>query len=215
MYSLIRKDFIIQKKNLKLSILLIIFFSFSFSSIGTTGLIYSIFAVSYFLASGASAVEDKNNSDMMLVSLPIKKQKIVLSKYFSAYVFLAFTIFITYIIVAVERLMNLPFNVFSFTIEAIVLAIAGVTFLFAIIFPLIFKFGYLKAKTFSNILMLSIVFGTATLINKLPYSWQQKLLQLSSGLSELEKIGVIMIPLFIIFIISYFISLTFYRKREF
>lgn len=106
MYLLIKKDFLIQKRNLKLSILLALFFSVSFSSIGTAGLIYSIYAVSYFLASGASALEDKNNSDMMLVSLPIKKQKIVLSKYISVYVFAAYAIIVTYLIVLIERLLN-------------------------------------------------------------------------------------------------------------
>ena len=219
MYHLIKKDFIIQKRNLKLSILLLLFFSISFSSIGTAGLIYSIYAVSYFLASGASAIEDKNNSDMMLVSLPIRKQKIVLSKYISVYIFATYAILVTYIIVFIERLFKLPFNVFSFTLEAIVLAVAGVTLLCSIAFPLIFKFGYLKAKMFNNILMLTLVFGTAALTNKLflniHYTGQQNLLQFFGGLSELEIIGLIMIPFLVIFIFSYFLSLIFYKNREF
>lgn len=219
MYHLIKKDLIIQKRNLKLSILLLLFFSLSFSSIGTAGLIYSIYAVSYFLASGASALEDKNNSDMMLVSLPIKKHKIVLSKYISVYVFATYAILVTYVIVLIERLFKLPFTVFPFTLEAIVLAVAGVTLLCSIAFPLIFKVGYLKAKMFNNILMLTLVFGTAALSDKLDFNihftWQQQVLQFFGELSELEIIGIIMIPILIIFIFSYFISLIFYKNREF
>ncbi|WP_026678621.1 ABC-2 transporter permease [Fictibacillus gelatini] len=219
MYHLIKKDFLIQKRNLKLSILLLLFFSVSFSSIGTTGLIYSICAVSYFLALGASALEEKNNSDMMLVSLPINKQKIVLSKYISVYVFTAYSILVIYGIVLMERLLKLPFNVLPFTIEAIVLAIAGVTFLCSIALPLIFKVGYLKAKMFNNILLFLLVFGTAALADNLVltihFTWQQKALQFFSKLSEIEMLGLIMIPLLIIFIFSYFLSLLFYKKREF
>lgn len=72
---------------------------------------------------------------------------------------------------------------------------------------------------FNNILMLTLVFGTAALSDKLDFNihftWQQKVLQFFGELSELEMIALIMIPLLIVFIFSYFLSLIFYKNREF
>ncbi|GIN92692.1 hypothetical protein J22TS1_37430 [Siminovitchia terrae] len=90
MYHLIKKDILMQKRALKLSILLMIFFSFTLSNLGAAGLTIGILAITYQLVLGASALEDKNNSDIILISLPIKRTTIVLSKYVSIYIYAAY-----------------------------------------------------------------------------------------------------------------------------
>lgn len=55
---------------------------FILSQIGPYGLVVNILAVTYMLVLGASAVEDKNNSDIMLVSLPIKKIRLCFQNIF-------------------------------------------------------------------------------------------------------------------------------------
>jgi ABC-2 type transport system permease protein len=219
MYHLIKKDFLLQKKNLKLSILIAFFFSVSFSSIGAAGLTYSIYAVSYLLALGASALEEKNNSDIFLVSLPIKKNNIVLSKYVSVYVFTAYSILLFYIIVLIEQILKLPFTIFHFTFNSTIMAVTGISILCSIAYPLIFKFGYLKAKMIITILFLSLIFGTATFTEKLVFNnhfaWSRKLLEFFKNTSIAELTFILLVPLTLILLISYRLSLTFYQSREF
>jgi len=201
-----------QKRTLKLSFLLIIFFTISLSKIGPAGLTISILAVSYMLVLGASALEDKNNSDVMLVSLPIKKKTIVLSKYVSVYVFAAYAILVNYLINLIVNLFHLPIKVLPFTLDGIYGAFVAVTLFCSISFPLIFKLGYLRSKMTNFILFFIIVFGGTTLVDKIA---QDDLMEFLSEISDIEMMTLIMIPLIILCILSYFLSLTFYRNREF
>lgn len=219
MYQLIKKDIILQKKNLVIYLLLILFFSFWMSSIGSTGLTYSIFAVSYLLAVNATAFEEKNNSDIILLSLPIRKQKIVLAKYISVYVYIAIATLANFSIYILTNLLSIPFQVLPFTFEGIILASVGVTLLCSITFPLVFKLGYNQSKMFNNVLFFLTVFVAALMTDKLILSihfpFQRQLLQFFSKRTELEIIILLLVPVLFLFIISFFSSLRFYKRREF
>lgn len=104
MYHLIKKDFLIQKRQVMLTLLLLVFFSFSLSPMGAAGLSVSILAITYMLVFGAGQLEDKNNGDVMLISLPIRRHTIVLSKYVSVYVFAAYALLVNLVIHAVADL---------------------------------------------------------------------------------------------------------------
>ncbi|MDG3086622.1 ABC-2 transporter permease [Vibrio hannami] len=126
MFHLIKKDILMQKA-LKLSILLMVFFTFTLANIGQVGFLVSVLAVTYQLALGASSLEDKNNSDKILISLPIRKSTIVLSKYASIYVYAAFAILIYYVVYLVNKLVNAPLDI-SFNLTGILGAAVTVTF---------------------------------------------------------------------------------------
>ncbi|MFC0418229.1 ABC-2 transporter permease [Cytobacillus solani] len=111
MYHLIKKDILMQKRALKLSVLLIIFFTITLSNIGPAGLTVGVLAITYQLVLGASALEDKNNSDIILISLPIKRATIVLSKYVSIYIYAAYAAIGFYLIYFIVNLLNLPLDI--------------------------------------------------------------------------------------------------------
>ncbi|MDQ0214019.1 ABC-type transport system involved in multi-copper enzyme maturation permease subunit [Oikeobacillus pervagus] len=218
MYHLIKKDILMQKKAIKLSVLLIIFFTFTLSNIGPAGLTIGVLAITYQLALGASALEDKNNSDIILMSLPIKRTIIVLSKYVSIYIYAAYAILGFYLVNLIINLLNLrPDIPFNFT--GLIGAIIAVTLFCSISFPLIFKYGFIKAKMANLIIFFVFVFGGTGLVsylsenNKLMLS-QDIMTFLSNG-SDIVILIISMVLLLLILICSYFISLTFYRKREF
>ncbi|MED5099554.1 ABC-2 transporter permease [Niallia circulans] len=217
MYHLIKKDILIQKRSIALSLLLICFFSVSLSSLGEVGLMVGILAITYQLLLGASALEDKNNSDKVLISLPIKLSTIVLSKYLSIYVYAAFAAIGFYLIHVLVKLFHIPLDVpFSY-----IILIGGaimVTICFSISLPMIFKFGYLKAKMANFILLFVIVFGTTGIMKyfaKLDNQFIQETMIRLSTLSKAELGLILLIPLIILLVISYFISLSYYSKREF
>lgn len=218
MYHLIKKDFLLQKKSLLIAVLLTIFFSFSFSEMGSAGLTLSVLAITYMLVLGASAIEDKTNSDKFLVSLPITRGKIVLAKYLSVYVFAAFAILLNGLInFILENFLRLPQGTIPLTADGILGSVVAVTLLCVISFPLIFKLGYIKSKTINFVLFFIVMFGGSSFIHKLSQTglFSENNLKLVAESSRFAITAVILAATFIILLISCLVSLTFYKNREF
>ncbi|HHW37972.1 MAG TPA: ABC-2 transporter permease [Bacillales bacterium] len=215
MYYLIKKDILIQKKNLLMSCILMIFFVVTLSNIGIAGLSISILAISYTLALGASQIEDKNKSDLMLVSLPIKKSKIVLSKYISIYVFVLYAILVNFIISVLIKLFHIPLKFEWFTLNGLFVAIILITIFTSISMPLIFKWGYTKAKVPNYIIFFLFVIGATSVISNMNYYSTTRMFEFIGQRSNPEMALLILIPLLLIITISYLLSLTFYSNREF
>jgi hypothetical protein len=209
MYHLIKKDFLMQKRYLKLSLLVALFFAAVLASLGPLGLSLSIFVISYMLVLGASAQEDKTHGDMLLASLPIKKTTIVLSKYVSVYVFAAYAILVNLGFMWLIRLLHLPIQVLPFALDGLYWALVAVTLFSSISFPLIFKWGYLKAKMANFILMFAFVLGGTTLLDRLSQS------SFLNDRTEAEWLVGSVILLIILLVLSCMLSITFYKKREF
>lgn len=218
MYPLIKKDILIQKKVVTLAIFMMFFFAVTLSSMGPGATIVGILTVTYMFVLGASAIEDKNKSDIILVSLPIKKQTIVLAKYLSVYVFATYAILLYAIIYFGVQLLHIPLEM-SLTQSGIISTLFIITVFFAISFPLIFKYGYLKAKTPNLILFFILVFGGTALVNNLDQlsSWTfiQNTVTFLSERTETQLLLLLLPIAFVILVISYFISLRFYQEREF
>jgi len=211
-YHLIKKDWLVQKRSVMLSLLLMLFFTVSFSSVGPVGLSISIVTISYMLALGASAMEEKNNNDITLISLPIKKLTIVLSKYMSIYVFAAYAILINFIISVLVNLLHISEYSYPFTLNGVLGGIAGSTLFFSITLPLVFKYGYLKSKIASYLLFFGIIFGGAAILSTLDLD---KWVTFINGIPQFATIGIVAIALIILYVVSIMLSLRLYRNREF
>ncbi|MDI3411967.1 ABC-2 transporter permease [Bacillus sonorensis] len=200
-----------------MSILLMVFFTFTLANIGQVGFLVSVLAVTYQLALGASSLEDKNNSDKILISLPIRKSTIVLSKYASIYVYAAFAILIYYVVYLVIKLVNAPLDI-SFNLTGILGAAVTVTLFCSISFPLIFKYGYLKSRMANMVIFFVFIFGGSGLfkfLNQGSASWNQSIIAFLQNATETGAIALLICVLLLILILSYTVSLHFYQKREF
>lgn len=209
MFHLIKKDILIQKKTVLLALLYLIIFTVFISQNELIGLTASVFAVSYMLVMGACALEDKNNSDMMLISLPIKKWLIVLSKYVSLYGYAACSLLICYLLYVIAEVVHLPIKIHPVTADGVLIIFFIITLMGAIYFPLIFKFGYIKSKM-ANFILFFVLFSFCmslteeTSVNQLIQQWSNNTIMIFAFLA-----------LSIILAISYSISLVFYKNREF
>ncbi|MFC0418228.1 ABC-2 transporter permease [Cytobacillus solani] len=109
--------------------------------------------------------------------------------------------------------------IFHFNFSGLIGAIITVTLFCSISFPLIFKYGFLKSKMANLIIFFVFVFGGTGLVsylsknNKLMLS--QDIVTFISNSSDIELLLILAVPLVLILICSYYISLAFYRKREF
>jgi hypothetical protein len=207
---LIKKDILIQKKSFLLALALMFMFSFTLGPTGTAGLAVIITSVTYMLMFGAGAQEDKSNGDRLLASLPIRKETIVLAKYLSVFVYAAYAVLGSGVIHLALNALRLSEYSISFTATGVIGGITAVVLMSSITFPLAFKSGYLKSRLPSFILLFGFAFGGTILFKALPEDMGPNLFL---RFSEIEWLAAVL-PL-AVYVSSYFLSLYFYRIREF
>ena len=200
MYTLIKKDFLIQKRNLLLSVVISVLFLAVWTNYN---LMISTIMISYMLVFGASAFEDKNNSDKFLVSLPISKTKIVFAKYLSVYVFAAYAFVLNVLLITIFDVLRFPITTAPATIQEILAAIGLLTVYVSIALPIIFKFGFAKSRMITFILIFALVFG----ISYVPETF---LPTDESFMIDMLATGILML-----LSVSIWLSLHIYRRREF
>jgi len=208
MLHLIKKDFLIQKKSIIFSLFIMVFFSFTLESLGSAALAVSVLSICYMLVYGAGAQEDKTGSDRLLISLPIRKETIVLSKYVSVYVFAAYALLINVLIRLAAHALQIPNFGYPITIEGILGTVAAVTLIFSLSFPMIFKLGYQKSRMANFVLLFAAAFGVTYLLQQFPNGEAPQMI------AEYET-AFLVAGLALLLVLSFCLSLYFYRNREF
>lgn len=214
MYHLIKKDILMQKKTFLYSLVLILFLVFTLGQTGPLSFVMIIFVITYLLAVNASALEDKNNNDKLLISLPIKRRTIVLSKYVSVFVYAIYAMVLYFIIYVLVKFMNIPLHVYPLSKKGIVAILVAIILFNSINFPFIFKYGYIKSKTATFILFFGIFFGGTYLLDKNPPFIEKVFLFVENASTVELTLTTTLLILFILFV-SIFASLKFYKNREF
>jgi len=218
MLNLLIKDILVQKKTFIGALFYLVFLVVAFQSLEMNMFTAAIVAFVYLLVIGGFAYDDKSKSDIMLNSLPIKRENIVMSKYISLFVYIAIGT-IAYIAVSfVISLLNTPIKTYPVTIELIVSAVLAVSLLNSISFPLIFKLGYVKAKVFNMIFFLTFLFGVPLLIDFVSKADSEVTTAVGTFLLNQSDVAIAseLLALSLVFLlISYGISVRLYKKREF
>ncbi|WP_041718960.1 ABC-2 transporter permease [Alkaliphilus oremlandii] len=227
MFNLIRKEFMIQKKYLWYyvfyGIFMLLVFSVSSNESSKSAYILAGVSVVYMFIQYSCAIEDKNNSEKVFNSLPISREAIVLSKYAAVMVFAILDIVllsaISYI-VARTGFMGIQ----AIGIIDVITILFTISILTGAYLPIYFKFGYIKAKILNIVLFLGF-FSASMLVGQLlkHFKGSKILYSTSEGalghwLTILGDQGVLMALLCIgllVMAISSFISVAFYRNREF
>lgn len=227
MFNLIRKEFMIQKKYLLYyvvySIFMLFVFAASFNESSQSAYILAGISVAYMFIQYSCAIEDKNNSEKVLNSLPISRRIIVLSRYAAVMVFTMGVIILLSMIgyiVAKFGLMRIE----AIGMIDVITIIFTISILAGVYLPIYFKFGYIKAKILNIILFLGF-FSASMLVGQLlkHFKGSKILYSTSNGalgrwLMALGDQGVLMVLLCIgllVLVISSFISVVLYRNREF
>ncbi|HHV71831.1 MAG TPA: ABC-2 transporter permease [Clostridia bacterium] len=214
MFNLILKDIFLLKKTILASAAYIVFFLFVFRQSGITVFPAVMVAISYMLILSGCAYENKNNSDLMLNSLPIPRSRIVAAKYLSIFVFLGWGMIIYLIVVKLFSMIKLPIEISPLSLEDLIGAIFAVSFLNSIYLPIFFKFGYIKSRIINVFIFLLIFFGFSNGV-KFFIDNQNNLSLFSKQATNFQLALGIIIAALVFFLISYFISLKFYKNREF
>lgn len=221
MHNLLVKDFYIIKKYLWIPL----FYSFVVfvlsKNIGELAVVYSIGTVmiAHTLMMYATSYDDKNNSEVVLNSLPISRFKIVLYRYISVFLFtllgLASMILAGFVLDSLN-LLNISIEL---KIGSVIGSLIGISLISFSYLPTYFKFGYVKAKIFNFIVFIMVFVGPVFLKNILDYGGKNE--GLDKLIIFLNSQNEFLLSLFFIGIIigaglvSFTISMVIYNKREF
>ncbi len=219
MFNLVIKDILVQKKSILFALGYCFFLVFAFQSLEQAGPIAANIAVVYILLINSFGYEDKNKSDIMLNSLPISRRDIVLAKYLSIFVYMGLAILAYMGSSLLVKALRIPIDVVLLSLEGVTTAFLIVALMSSIYLPIIFKFGYIKAKLFNLVMFLFFFFVPTIIVNLYNNpryhhyfvnffqefvswkNWQIALLLIAFSLLILS--------------ISYSISVSIYKKREF
>jgi len=207
MINLILKDLKIAKKPLLGIFCWWVFFIYFANLLFSKGKnAFPFMIISLMLVFQSLLIDDKNKTENLYVSLPVKRSSIVSARYLSAYGMIAVVLFFSYFtILILNRLMP---DVFTriLPLENIVGAQLMVIYFTAVMLPLFFRYGAhleegLKVIAFIILIFVVVVLGIAIY-------WEVNLFK--SLDMFLCSIGAVLSSA-----VSWLWSLRIYRKREF
>lgn len=161
MFRLVRKDLLLQRKTffIALAYAAVIFASFSRTDASKEIFNIGSIAIAYLFISYSLSYDDKNNSLVILNSLPVKREEIVIAKYISLAVFGGIGIVIMSLfgfLVKLSGLFTCEINISSYSIMKIFIILLA---MYSLFFPLYFKFGYLKLNIVNMFMFFIAIFG--------------------------------------------------------
>lgn len=203
MTGLILKDIYNLKKHSKVYLILLVFYFFMGMANDNSAMFGSMLSiVAAMLPITAMAYDEKNNWDRYALTMPLSRKDMVLSRYILGLIF-ALVAFI--IAMASSLLLNK-----DSLLENIAMNLGTLGFvmlLTAIIFPILFKFGVEKGR-----ILMMIIFMAPTGIILLLSNYG---IQLPDEKTMKTFLYYSPIAVIIIFILSLFISISIYNKKEF
>lgn len=158
MFNLVWKDLLLLKRYLLFASLYGVFALFAFGSMKGAALSSGTIGASYMLLIQACAKDDKNKSEVMLNSLPLRRRDIVLAKYLSVFLYAALAILSFLLAQGVVSVTGIPISISQISLEGIVGALVNMIVLISFYYPIYFKLGYLRSNMVGMILFFACFF---------------------------------------------------------
>jgi ABC-type transport system involved in multi-copper enzyme maturation permease subunit len=158
MIKLVWKDLLILKRYLWLAPLYGILAFFVFKTMPGGALSAATLGATYMLMVQASIQDDKNKSEIMLNSLPLRRQDIVFAKYLSVFLYAVLVILSFLLTQGVVTIIGIPISISQISLVKISEALVTMVVLISIYLPIYFKFGYLRSRMVGTILFFACFF---------------------------------------------------------
>lgn len=158
MFNLVWKDFLILKRYLWISLFYGFFAVLAFNFMNGGALSAATVGVTYMLMAQSIAMDDKNKSEIMLNSLPLRRRDIVFAKYLSVFLYATLGILSFLLAQCVVTVIGISIPISHITIEGIFGALIATVVLLSIYYPIYFKFGYLRSRWAGMILFFACFF---------------------------------------------------------
>lgn len=219
MYNLIMKDILIQKKQFIFSLAYLAFILIAFQKMGEAMFSMGLVAFTYMLSMTSCAYEDKNKSDIMLNSLPVKRASIVAAKYISVLVYLVIGTLVYEVLTRIIDMLQIPLKAYPLSLETFIGGLVAVCLMTGIWFPIFYKFGYMKMRVANFVLFFLFFFGASFLVDYMQAgnksSWAQSIISFLHAQSAITIAMFFAAAVIIFMLISFGLSVRFYKNREF
>lgn len=222
MLSLIIKDLFLQKKTWFFPLGYGFFLFIVFNNPIFKELIYNmgIIAISYVIIMTAVSFDEKNTTDIILLSLPIKRKIIILEKYLLTFIVVLVGMAIMGFLGAVIKFSGLIEIPRMVNINDFLFSLSSVLLLSSVYYPTYLKLGY-KYSRYVNLCLFLFLFFLPSWLSQYLVSNIDKNGPLGQGLLELLnfpiwQIGCTLLGVtLIITLISYWISVRIYMNKEY
>lgn len=218
MLSLIVKDLLVQRKQIALSFfyILLIILTFQNGEVGT--FTAAISAFTYMLVTYSCASEEKNRTDVMINSLPVRRVHIVAMKYLSVIIFFLVGSVAYMLFTSIIKNTGIGIRIYMLTIEGFFGGFFSVSLMAGIYFPIYFKVGYMKSRIINLILFFGAFVGITYIvkyIQAIDSDFFNKVLMNISVFQNNTVIALVLSALIAIFLtVSYGISVKIYVSRD-
>jgi len=220
MLQLIKKELILRKKMFIFGLVYSIFLFIVFADPVFRNFTYSMaaFGISYITIIGIAQAEYKNNSDIIINSLPTTRQEIVAAKYLSIITCTIIALLIVGVVGIPFSLMPAPFDYRLLNGTDVITTVICIVVLASLSLPIYFKTGAQWIRVVNIVIFLLIFFAPVQIaefiVNNPQTPWIQVLMNMARNQAwQLTLIGSM--ALMIMLIISYYISLRIYMKKDF
>lgn len=217
MLNLIVKDILIQKKQFLISFAYILFLIVAFQQMGPAMFSAGVIAFTYMLVTASCVYEDKNKTDVMINSLPIRRNNIVAMKYLSVFIYFIMGTIAYVALTGIFTASGIPMKIYPLTLEGFLGGAIAVSLMTGLYFPIFFKLGYIQA--FNVILFLGFFFGVyafARILEKIDNNILiRNLIDFLNSQGDTAITLLISAVVLIFLALSFGLSVKFYNKREF
>ena len=218
MLNLIYKDIMLVKKEN----LLLLAYAVFIGVIGMVmpynpGVLYSlaVFMMAYFAMLYNIGYDDRNNGYVIISSLPVTRASIVISKYLFLTAYTTFAWAVVSIATNILPAFGIHAAVRTGNVSDLIVSLSAVILFSSIYYPIYFKFGYVKMKMFSTVMYYIILISPSFIPKYLKAQQGTSFMRyLSSPSSCLKFEMYIFVAAIVFLIISVFLSINVYEKRD-
>lgn len=200
MLNLLIKDLIVQKRNLVLALI----FNLVFLALTQLGYTLSMTAIAYMLIAGSIGIDYKNNTHVLINSLPVRRTDVLRARFLGLIVYTVFSGLLVFITSLAVQLIDASFPDFRWTDAAwafaSVIAIGSITYLLSLFLDRVL----LQYVGFAIIMLYTMTFSI--------FQYTIGKMSASIGMAWLVAAGVGIGML--IFVLAYCISVPIYERKD-
>jgi ABC-type transport system involved in multi-copper enzyme maturation permease subunit len=211
MWNLVLKDILLQKKIFVILIIASVLLIIGFKDNVSAAYAFIATFIGYSFLTNSFYRDEK--SEMMLNSLPINRISIVISKYLSLFIFILISMAISFLVFTFAKYTGMVQLSETINTEGMIGGLIGALFFNSILFPIYFKYGYLKTRHVTMILFLGIFFVFTAFAKVFGEKIQPFIVYLSS-IPEITMRFVILAICLIILLLSFTLSYKVYKYKE-
>lgn len=217
MINLIKKDLALNVNKRTLLVFILYFFIIVITSESylpsNNKYIIIISTMAYFIAAASFSFDDRLKGDYIMNSLPIKRKDIVLAKYISIILYTLGALASAGILGGLISYIGIFENLDYINLNVVSKSMIAIFLMCSLNFPLYFTKGYRIGKMIS----LAIYFGFFAIANSLYGEVSTELIGKLKSIFNSSSIflnGIIFVIMICLFILSIFVSISIYEKKE-